>query len=85
MISTYRSVETNISSPHGENHIPLFPLPQTDFTPLIDIPKADSLVEGCKLTVVDIAAPLGDQPPRLPSGSAQVRLVEQLEGRDALV
>ena len=76
--------EDSISSFQRENHVPLLSFSQTDFTPLIDIPEADSLIEVCKLTIVDIAAPLGDQPPRLPSGSAEIRLVEQLEGRDAL-
>ena len=72
-------------SSYLDDQVLLLSFSQTDFTPFIDIPKADSLVEGRKLTVVDIAAPLGDQSPRLPSGSTQASLVEQLEGWDSLV
>ncbi len=57
MISTVPVCETNISSPHGENHIPLFPLPQTDFTFLVQVGKTDPFIEGPELPVIDIASP----------------------------
>ncbi len=72
-------------SSYLDDQVLLLSFSQTYFTPLIDITKADSFIKGRKLTIIDIAAPLGDQSPRLPSGSTQVSLVEQLESRDSLV
>ena len=72
-------------SAHPEDHVLLLPLPESDFTPLIGIINSNFLIESCQLPIVDIAAPLGDYPPRFSAGSAQARLVEQLESRDSLV
>ncbi len=74
----------HISSPHGENHISLLPLPQTDFTFSVQVCKTDSFIEGLDLPVVDIAAPLGDETSCLSAGGTETGFLEQLECRYSL-
>jgi hypothetical protein len=68
---------------YGEDEIFFLAFPETDFAPFIGVLNPNFLIEGRQLPIVDIAAPLGDYPPRFSPGSAQVRLVEQLESRYA--